>query len=77
MVAAKRHEFSERQHHRVAETVEAFHIEHDDLLQRRATRTAGEDLVELLLVLGEDYLCRGIVDQILNLRRGVGRIDAG
>ena len=77
MVAPERHEFGQRQHHRIAEAAQALHVEHDDLLQGRAARAARQDLVELLLVLGEDHLGRGIVDQIFDLRRGIGRIDAG
>ena len=77
VVAPERHELGQRQHHRVAEAAQALHVEHDDLLQCRAPRTARQDLVELLLILGEDHLGRGIVDQIFDLRRGVGRIDAG
>jgi hypothetical protein len=46
-------------------------------LQRRAARAAAQDLVELLLVLGEDHFGAGIVDQVFDLRRGIGRIDAG
>ena len=77
MVAPERREFGQRQHHRIGEAAQALHVEHDDLLQGRAARTARQDLVELLLVLGEDHLGRGIVDQVFDLRRGVGRIDAG
>ena len=77
MVAPERHEFGQRHHHRIDEAGEAFHVEHDDLLQGRAARAAGQDLVELLLVLGEDHLGRGIVDEIFDLDRRIGRIDAG
>ena len=77
VIAPERHEFGERHHHRIDEAGEAFHVEHDDLLQGRAARPARQDLVELLLVLGEDHLGRGIVDQIFDLDRGIGRIDAG
>ena len=77
VVAPERHELGQRQHHRVGKAAQALHVEHDDLLQRRTPRTARQDLVELFLVLGEDHFGRGIVDQIFDLHRRVGRIDSG
>ena len=77
VIASQRHEFGQRHHHRIAEAAQALHVEHDDPLQRRAARPAAQDLVELLLVLGEDHFGAGIVDEIFDLRRRIGRIDAG
>ena len=77
VIAPEGGEFGQRHHHRVAEAREAFHVEHDDLLQGRAARAARQDLVELLLVLGEDHARRGIVDEIFDLDRRIGRIDPG
>ena len=76
VVTPQRHEFGERHHHRVGKAAQAFHVEHDDLLQRRTARTAGQELVELLLVLGKDHPGAGIIDEIFDLSRRVGRIDA-
>ena len=59
------------------EAAQAFHVEDDDRLRGRAARAARQDLVELLLVLGEDHPGAGIIDQIFDLDRGIGRIDAG
>src|SRR4029077_17736223 len=67
----------ERQHHWIGEAGEALHVENNDLLQRRTARAASEQLVELFLVLGEHEAGAGVVDEILDLRRGVRRIDAG
>src|SRR5207253_4568248 len=42
-------------------------------------RTAGadlEDLVELLLVFGEEEARAAVVDDVLHLRRRIGRVDA-
>ncbi len=75
MIAPERHEFCERHHHRVAEAAQALHVEHDNLLQARTARAARQDLVELLLVLGEDHLRAGVIDEIFHLDRGIGRID--
>ena len=77
VVLSQRHEFGQRQHHRVVEAAQPLHVEHDDLLQRRAARAARQDLVELLFILGEDHPGRGIVDEIFDLGRGIGRIDSG
>ncbi|MEY9472406.1 hypothetical protein ABH992_004805 [Bradyrhizobium yuanmingense] len=76
VVAAERAKLVQRHHHVVGETAEALHVEHDDLLQAGAPRAAGENLVELLLVLGEDHLRCGVVDEILDLGRRIGRIDS-
>ena len=56
---------------------QALHVEHDDLPQARRALAHGQDLVELLLVLHEQVLGVAVVDEILDLRRRVGRIDAG
>jgi hypothetical protein len=77
MIAAERHEFSQRHHHRIGKAAQALHVEHDDFLQCRAARAAGKNLVELLLVLGEDQFGAGVVDEIFHLACGIGRIDAG
>ncbi|MGY4299600.1 hypothetical protein ACVWXN_007695 [Bradyrhizobium sp. i1.4.4] len=76
VVAAERTELVERHHHVVGEAAEALHVEHDDLLQGRTARAAGEHLVELLLVLCKDHPGPGIVDQIFDLGRCIGRIDS-
>ncbi len=74
---AERAELAERHDLRVLELAQAFHVEHDDLLQVRRALAHGQDLVELLLVLDEQELGLAVVDQIFDLRRRVGRIDAG
>jgi hypothetical protein len=76
VVAAERGEFGERQHHRIVKAAQPLHVEHDNLVQRRTARPAGQDLVELLLILDEHDPGAGIVDEIFDLRRRVGRIDA-
>ncbi len=68
VVTPERHELGQRQHHRVDKAAEALHVEHDDLLQCRAPRTARQDLVELLLVFCKDHPGRGIIDEIFDLR---------
>ena len=77
VIAAERHELGERHHHRIGKAAEAFHVEHDDRLQGRTARAAGQDLVELLFVLGEDHPRAGIIDEVFDLDRRIGRIDAG
>ena len=69
-------ELAEQNHLRVCKLAQAFHVEHDDLLQMRRALAHGQDLVELLLVLHEQELGLAVVDQILDLRRRVGRVDA-
>ena len=76
VIAAERGELGERHHHRIGEAREALHVEYDDALQGRAARAAAQNLVELLFVLDEDHLGAEIVDEIFDLRRRVGRIDA-
>src|SRR5207247_3654570 len=51
------------------------HVEHDDLHEPRAARAYLENFVELLLVLGEEEPAAAVVDDVLDLPRGVGRVD--
>ena len=67
----------ETDHSRIAELMQALHIEHDDLSQQRQSRTHLERLIELLFVLDEQIDRSRIGHQILDLARGVGRVDAG
>ena len=71
--AAERDELVERHHLRVGEAAQALHVEHDDLSQARRALAHGQDLVELLLVLHEQVLGVAVVDEVLDLRRRVGR----
>ncbi len=77
VVAPQCREFGQRHHHRVDEAAQPFHVEHDDLLQCRAARAAGQKLVELLFVFGEYDFGAGIIDEVFDLNEGVGRIDPG
>ena len=77
MRLAQRGQLLERHHLRVGEAAQALHVEHDDLPQAGRALAHGQDLVELLLVLHEQVLGVAVVDQILDLRRRIGRIDAG
>jgi len=77
VIAPERHELGKRHHHRIDEAAQAFHVEDDNLAQGRTARAARQDLVELFFVLGEDHRGRGVVDEILDLDRGIGRIDSG
>ncbi len=67
----------ERDHLGVGEAAQALHVEHDDLSQARRALAHGQDLVELLLVLHEQIFGVAVVDQVLDLRRRIGRVDAG
>src|SRR5262249_13254506 len=75
VVAPERAELVERHHHGVGKTAQAFHIEYDNLLQRRAAHAAGEHLVELFFVFDEDHPGAGIIDEIFDLPRRIRRID--
>ena len=77
VVAPQRHELRKRHHHRIGKAAQALHVEHHDALQGGATRPAGQDLVELLLVFREQHPGSGIPDEIFHLWRRIGRIDAG
>ena len=60
----------------VAEIVQAVHVVHDDLHEPAAPVAHLEDLVELLLVLGEEEARAAVVDDVLHLAGGVRRVDA-
>ena len=62
---------------RVVEIAQAGHVEDDDAAEGRAGRLRFQRLVELFLVFHEDNRSAGIVQQIGNLGRGIGRVDAG
>ena len=77
MRAAQSAQLRERYHLRVGEAAQTLHVEHDDLAQARRALARSQDLVELLLVLHEQIFGIAVVDQVLDLRRQIGRIDAG
>ena len=62
---------------RVVEIAQAGHVEDDDAAQGRTGRLGLQSLVELFLVFHEDDRGAGIVQQVGNLRRGIGRVDTG
>jgi hypothetical protein len=72
----ERQELLERHHLRIREAVQPFHVEDDDPDELRAALPDLQDLVELLLVLGEEEACAAIVDDVLDLACRVGRVDA-
>jgi hypothetical protein len=76
VLGAERAQRFQRHHLRVLEVAQPFHVEDDDLAQRGQPLAHLEDLVELLLVLHEHEHRRGVAEQVLGLRRGVGRVDA-
>ena len=77
VVAARRHELVERDHHRIVEGAKPLHVEHDDLAQAGTAVAHVERLVELLVILDEQDGGLRIVDQVLDLLGRIGRIDAG
>ena len=77
VLGAEARELREADHHRIAEAVQPLHVEHDDLAEVRQPRAHLERLVELLLVLDEQVDRARVGHQVLDLRGGVGRIDAG
>ena len=60
----------------VAEVVEPFHVVDDDLHELGTARAHLQDLVELLLVLGEEEAGAAVVDDVLDLPRRIRRVDA-
>ena len=60
----------------VAQVAQAFHVEHDDSLQPRQPLQHLEHLVELLFVFDEHVTRAGVFEQIRDLCRCVGWIDA-
>ena len=69
--------FLERQYLWVGEAAQALHVEHHDLPQAGRAFAHRQDLVELLLVLHEQVFGVAVVDQVLDLGRRIGRVDAG
>ena len=69
-------EIIEGDDHRITESRQAFHVEHDDLLERRATPAHFERLIELLVVLDEQDPRAAVIDEVLDLTRGIRRVDA-
>jgi hypothetical protein len=65
----------EVQHLRIAEAVQALQVVHDDLDELPTAGADLQDLVELLLVLGEEEAGAAVVDDVLDLARRVGRVD--
>jgi len=63
--------------HRVGEVAQPLHVENDDALERGAPLADLQRLVELLLVLDEEHLAQAVAQQVLDLRRRVGRVDPG
>ncbi len=76
VVGTQRAQRLERHHLGVVEVAQAVHVEDDDLAQLRQALAHFQDLVELLLVLHEHDHRSRIGEQVLGLRRRVGRIDA-
>ena len=68
-------EVLERQHLLVLEGVQPLRIEDDDLHELGAAGADLEDLVELLLVRGEEEARAAVVHDVLDLLGGVGRVD--
>ena len=66
----------ERHDLRVGEAVQAVHIVDEDLHEPGAPRAHLEDLVELLFVAGEEEARAAVVDDVLDLPRRVGRVNA-
>ena len=66
----------EAHHHRIIETLEAFHFKDHDPHQARQPLAYLEHLVELLIVFHEQHTRTGIGAQILHLRGRIGGIDA-
>src|SRR5262245_20806072 len=76
VVASERQQLVKRQHLRVAKCRETLKIEHDHLAESRAALAHIEVLVELFLVLNEKEARTAVVEDVLDLSGGIGRIDA-
>jgi len=76
VVAAERQQLVERQHLRVAICRETLKIEHDYLAELRAALAHIEVLIELFFVLDEKEARTAVVENVLDLSGGIGRIDA-
>ena len=74
--AAERHKLVERHDQRVAEVGQAFHVEDEDLGDRRAALAHLDELVELLVVLDEQEARAAVVQDVVDLLGRIGRIDA-
>ena len=66
----------ERHHLVVLESVQPVHVVHEDLHELGAAGAHLEDLVELLLVLGEEEARAAVVDDVFHLPRRIRRVDA-
>ena len=76
VAGAQLEEGLERHHLIVAEVVEAVHVEHEDLHELGTAGPHLEDLIELLLVLRKEEAGAAVVDDVLDLPRRVGGVDA-
>ena len=60
----------------VVQVAKPFHVHNDDAHKAWRSFAHGEHLVELLLVLGKVEARAAVIDQILDLRRRIGGVDA-
>jgi hypothetical protein len=74
-LAPRRLELGER-HEQGVGHVDAAGIDDHHPLERREAVPDGEDLVDLLLVLGDQHLGPRVLQQVLDLGRRGGRVDA-
>ena len=72
-----RQKVRERDHLRIVELAQPGPIDHNDANEIRAAPPDGKRLVELLVVLDEQHVRAGIAQDVFDLVRGRGRIDAG
>ncbi len=76
VACAELHQLAERHHLGIAEPAEPLEVVDEDLHEGRTAVAHREDLVELLLVLGEEEARAAVVDDVLDLARRVRGVDA-
>ena len=76
VAGAQVEEVVEGHHLWIGEAVQPLDVEHDDLHEPGAARADFQDLVELLLVAGEEEAGAAVVDDVLDLARRIRGVDA-
>ena len=77
-LAPERDELVERHHLRVGEAAQALHVEHDDLAAGRGVRSRTARILSSCSSSSTNRILGvAVVDEILDLGRRVGRVDAG